>query len=464
MIDPENIENELERQSEIKMYNNTKNELVEYLGNRLEYRPIVNYEFSHIKYNWPVEIQNMIHTTYEETLPFIIRSVNLKSLELSRPSFFVNSVFGSYEYGHVTVRDMDMSRAKFMGASICALFENVNLTEADFREATFENTNFVNSDLTNADFSGAEFPVIQKTTTTQTIGGPMPIHSEVKEALNIDQDTIIDGVKPIELRRKMFDAQTNVTQRELIRDHLQGIEGNLKIIDFEDGSVGFDLREVDFSGKRMTGYILPNSIFGQKMSDVNLNNAVLRKAKLMHVDLTRANLSGADLRGAYLMGANLTGANLNEADLEGANLDGAILDGAIIDYWKPKRECEGEEDPITLTPIEKGKGILIKGEREGETFVGKCYDIDSLIAWLERAEIPRIPHTNVPFNELKPEEQRYIEQQVKGYKNKKEKPENQEKKRIREQQLEEWNRMPTRKRRGGKRRKTRKNRNSRKKK
>ena len=29
MIDPENIENELERQSEIKMYNNTKNELVE---------------------------------------------------------------------------------------------------------------------------------------------------------------------------------------------------------------------------------------------------------------------------------------------------------------------------------------------------------------------------------------------------------------------------------------------------
>ena len=64
--------------------------------------------------------------------------------------------------------------------------------------------------------------------------------------------------------------------------------------------------------------------------NVDLTDAILRRAQLPHVNLTSADLSRADLKGADLSHANLFKAYLSKTDLSGANLSGADLERAVL--------------------------------------------------------------------------------------------------------------------------------------
>jgi len=69
---------------------------------------------------------------------------------------------------------------------------------------------------------------------------------------------------------------------------------------------------------------------GESLSNADLREANLRRAKLSGADLSGADLSEANLSKADLEGADLSKANLRKADLSSAWLEGADLSGANL--------------------------------------------------------------------------------------------------------------------------------------
>ena len=67
-----------------------------------------------------------------------------------------------------------------------------------------------------------------------------------------------------------------------------------------------------------------------KLINANLEGAYLNEVNLNHALLEKANLSNADLRGSYLREANLEQADLSQAKLNRADFKGVILDQANI--------------------------------------------------------------------------------------------------------------------------------------
>lgn len=82
------------------------------------------------------------------------------------------------------------------------------------------------------------------------------------------------------------------------------------------------LQNTDLRSARMSEYNLDYAL----VSDANLQNCRAWNVSLVGADLRRCDLRDAELRGADLRGACLYG-----ADLRGAELDGAALDGAEAD-------------------------------------------------------------------------------------------------------------------------------------
>jgi uncharacterized protein YjbI with pentapeptide repeats len=86
-------------------------------------------------------------------------------------------------------------------------------------------------------------------------------------------------------------------------------------------------------GAQMSNLLLENAILrnanmrAADLSNSNLENALLRGADLSRAKLNSSQLRFADLSATNLLGANLTSANLFQARLIGANLDSAILTG-----------------------------------------------------------------------------------------------------------------------------------------
>jgi uncharacterized protein YjbI with pentapeptide repeats len=73
-----------------------------------------------------------------------------------------------------------------------------------------------------------------------------------------------------------------------------------------------------------------NTIAGEDLKGVNLQEADFKRVNLAGINLSEANLRSVDFCEANLAGANLSGANLRDADLREANLAGANLSGANL--------------------------------------------------------------------------------------------------------------------------------------
>ena len=171
----------------------------------------------------------------------------------------------------------------------------------------------------------------------------------------------------------------------------------------------------------LTGLALAEADFeGCDLSNANLEQAQLPRARLKGANLSNANLSFVDLRGADLSSTNLTKAqmtfaNLRQADLAYANLAGAQMENAQMSdafiyftncsgtSFSPAQDDESLSDPLTslieetaasgLTQrmvnkmwAEEGNPPKLRGIRDAETnealgWSGKSYPTSRWDRW-----------------------------------------------------------------------------------
>jgi len=137
--------------------------------------------------------------------------------------------------------------------------------------------------------------------------------------------------------------------RLLLKAFNKQIRFELELVQKQGGTIDLDLSRCYLNRADLSGLDLSEADFAfAKLRYVNLENAVLRRAKGIEADFENANLHGANLNevrfdkacfrearlheanmvSAFLKGADLTDAQFQQAKMQGAHLDNAKLDGA----------------------------------------------------------------------------------------------------------------------------------------
>ncbi|MEJ2705663.1 MAG: pentapeptide repeat-containing protein [Sedimentisphaerales bacterium] len=139
------------------------------------------------------------------------------------------------------------------------------------------------------------------------------------------------------------------------------------------------------------------SLEGVKLNEANLEGARFEGADLFAADLRKADLRRANLERAKLWGATLSGANLEDASLVSANLENADLRGALLE----RVDLRGAnlQDAIIPEGLEQSRS---GPKDEVEAIINLVDDITyrefiSLIKCLERLSVilgGSLPHIN----------------------------------------------------------------------
>ena len=155
---------------------------------------------------------------------------------------------------------------------------------------------------------------------------------------------------------------------------------------------GAYLRRAQLSGAKLTRAVLSGAkltsaqLVEAKLTGAHLSGANLTDANLWGANLTRAHLSGANLTDARLPGANLTGAELASANLTGADFMDAIVDGRthlrgnVID-----RSTSFEGVGLDAARVEPGLKQLLKYNVRCHRWREWCKKRPRCVSWPVRA-------------------------------------------------------------------------------
>jgi len=224
-----------------------------------------------------------------------------------------------------------------------AIFDNADLTEANFSGAVILDSDFTkikNKSLAGANLSEASFAhsdlsgisldgaTLQATNLWKVnLSGVDFTNTDViTDALSFDSANLSNSnFEGINLSPKKFYSNVFKDKAYLIN------EGSLN----EQLFGGFDVLVIIVSKEVNGNDLAVKFMFYNNFARANLENANFKNTELWYAnfylaDLTNADLSGADLRNAYFGNADLSNANLSAANLQGAILDNAIFTGANL--------------------------------------------------------------------------------------------------------------------------------------
>jgi uncharacterized protein YjbI with pentapeptide repeats len=322
----------------------------------------------------------MRYTTRRYKSPIIkgkdLRNMNWGDTKTLLDSLEENKNFENMDLSNLVFDEINLTNAIFKDA----MLNDTSLHESILRGANFENVNYEEGDLTRADLtganlSGADFINInfKDTIVTDINSSDINFYNAKMVNTNFEDSTLLEtgfdqstltnvNLKNTNLTNVMFESSNcertdftgaNMTNAYLENTNFSGAKfvganlSNARIQDVKITNADFTganlsgarlwtstLRDAILTGANLTGANIDSNMQNMNLQNMNLTNAVLRNVNLQGAQLQGAQLQGAQLQGAQLQGANLTGANLTGAFLVDANLTDAIgvnLEGANLE-------------------------------------------------------------------------------------------------------------------------------------